>query len=329
MTNSRGYQQLDIQERVHLQFRLEEGWNRTTIAKEMGRHHSSVIAEIDRNGGEEHYNAWKAEHRSKKSKRINARMLDQDEVLARALLGYLEDHRSPRQALVLLNRRRPSWRLPSPETIYQWMYASKTELARLALKTLTRRRKHRRNRRRAGDTRGSIPKMVTIDQRPFGPDDRSVFGHWEGDLIIGKQNRSAVLTLEERKTRYTKVIRVANRNADTVARAIKRFIRQLPNGAMLSITWDRGKELALHQEITKATGVPIYFCDAHSPWQRGSNENTNGVLRRKLPKGTDLSWVTARDARRITRWVNRRPMKILFWGTPEEAYARELRGLHP
>jgi IS30 family transposase len=323
------YTHLSIHERTHLEFRLSDGWGTPEIAVEMDRSLSTVYRELSRGGGSEQYNAQAAQARYESTRRRNHRLLDADPALAAAIVCEMKDHRSIRQACQLVRRAHPDWTVPCHETVYAWMYASASKLAAMARAAMIRIRRHRRKRKKAGDRRGQIPNMAPIADRPFGPEDRSEFGHWEGDEVVGKLNQSAVVTLVERKTRYTIVVHLPSRRADVVTRMVIRAIKKLPAGAMVSLTWDQGKEMVLHAKITKATGVPVYFADAHSPWQRGTNENTNGVLRRKLPKGTDLSWVKARDAEKLSKWLNRRPMPILSWDTPEDAYERELVALRP
>jgi IS30 family transposase len=167
--------------------------------------------------------------------------------------------------------------------------------------------------------------MVMISQRPAEAADRAVPGHWEGDLVIGKDCRSAVGTLVERATRYVLLLHLpGGRDAHLVEQAMRQAITALPGQLTRTITWDQGKEMAYHADFTIATGIPVYFCDPHKPWQRGSNENTNGLLRQYLPKGTDLSVHSAADLARIARSLNNRPRKTLGYMTPSEKLAELL-----
>ncbi len=216
----------------------------------------------------------------------------------------------------------------SHETIYKTLYVQgRGELRRELHRCLrTGRAKRRPNDRM--QSRGAIPNMVMISERPAEADDRAVPGHWEGDLIIGKNNRSAVGTLVERSTRFVLLLHLPDgRDAEKVDAAMRKAIVGFPDELRRSITWDQGKEMSQHQRFTVDTGVQIYFCDPHSPWQRGSNENTNGLLRQYMPKGTDLSVHRAADLKRFAASLNNRPRKTLGYMKPSEKLAEFLASL--
>ena len=211
----------------------------------------------------------------------------------------------------------------SHETIYQALFVQGRGELRRELARCLRSGRTCRKKRGTVDGRGRIPGMVNISERPAEADDRAVPGHWEGDLILGEGGRSAVGTLVERTTRVVLLLHLEDgRSAESVEAAMRKAIATLPAELRRSITWDQGAEMSSHASFTTATGIPIYFCDPHSPWQRGSNENTNGLLRQYLPKGIDLSKNSAPDLEAIQRSLNDRPRKTLGYLTPSEAYAQ-------
>jgi IS30 family transposase len=211
----------------------------------------------------------------------------------------------------------------SHETIYQSLFVQgRGELRRELARCLRTGRTVRRP-RGTRDGRGRLPGMVNISARPAEAEDRAVPGHWEGDIILGEGGRSAVGTLVERTTRLVLLLHLEHgRSADSVDAAMRKAITTLPAELRRSITWDQGAEMANHSGFTIETGIPIYFCDPHAPWQRGSNENTNGLLRQYMPKGTDLSQHSAADLLDIQRSLNGRPRKTLGYLTPSEAYTQ-------
>ena len=208
----------------------------------------------------------------------------------------------------------------SHETIYRTLYVqARGALKKELLAHLRRRHPLRRSRRysTAGQPRGQIIDAVPIAERPPSVEDRALPGHWEGDLLAGGKN-THIATLVERQSRFVQLIKVPGKEAETVARALTRHVRRLPNGLMASLTWDRGLEMAHHKRFSVATNVAVYFCDPQSPWQRGTNENTNGLLRQYFPKGTDLSTVTQAQLNAVARRLNMRPRKTLGFMTAAE-----------
>jgi IS30 family transposase len=230
---------------------------------------------------------------------------------------------SPEQVSRWLARRfggRPEMQV-SHETIYQAIYVQgRGALRRELARQLRTGRALRKPRRTGAERRGRIPGMVNISQRPPEVADRAVPGHWEGDLIIGTPGKSAIGTLVERSTRFVLLLHLpGGRGAAQVAAAMSEAMATLPAQLRRSLTWDQGVEMAAHAQITIATGLPVYFCDPHSPWQRGSNENTNGLLRQYFPKGSDLSVHSARHLAGVAAELNSRPRKTLGWRTPAQA----------
>jgi len=280
---------------------------------------------VNRNGGLLHYRAsradqtaWDRAHRPKPCK------LASEPALSRRVASKLRAHWSPEQIAGWLKRTYPEQEnhQVSHETIYKTLFIQ----ARGALKKelqqhLRRQRAIRRSRHASqkGDGKGQIKDMVSIRERPAAVEDRAVPGHWEGDLLIGTHN-SQIATLVERHTRYVMLVKVPNKETETVINALIRQAHKLPSELYKSLTWDRGKEMSDHQRFTLATDIQVYFCDPQSPWQRGSNENTNGLLRQYFPKGTDLSVHSQAKLNTIARQLNERPRKTLGFETPAERF---------
>ena len=212
----------------------------------------------------------------------------------------------------------------SHETIYQYLYVlGRGELKKELTRYLRRQRPCRRKRLiTQDDRRGKIPEMISIEERPAEVADRSVPGHWEGDLLVGLGHRSALGTLVERKTRLVLLVPLKKKDAVSVREAFAQAIRRLPNQLAKSLTYDQGSEMYEHQRFTLETLMKVYFCHPHSPWERGTCENTNGLLRQFFPKGRDLNTVSFQEIRRVERLMNGRPRKVLDWESPSEAFER-------
>jgi IS30 family transposase len=312
---------LSRDEREEVRAGLERGETYTTIAGTIGRAVSTVSREVGANGGRDGYKAWHAHQEAGRRARRPKTPKLAHPPLVTAVTEWLQQWWSPEQ---IANRLRiefpgdPMMRV-SHETIYQSLFVEgRGELRRELHRCLRTGRARRRPRGRI-ETRGRIPNKVMITDRPAEVEDRAVPGHWEGDLIIGANGASAVGTLVERTTRYLLLLHLPEgRQAIKVNEAMKAAIAGLPADLMRTLTWDQGNELSSHVQFSVDTGVAVYFCDPHSPWQRGSNENTNGLLRQYLPKGTDLTVHSADDLARIAANLNNRPRKTLEFMKPSE-----------
>jgi IS30 family transposase len=318
-----GDRYLVVAEREEISLGIARGESVREIARGLGRAPSTVSREITRNGGRARYRAYRAEAAARERARRpkTAKLAGEGELRERVQAG-LEQWWSPQQISTRLATEfpdRPEMRV-SHETIYQSLYIqSRGALRRELARCLRTGRALRKPRRQAQARRSQIPGLVEISERPAEAADRAIPGHWEGDLIIGKNNRSAIGTLVERSTRFCLLLHLPNGyDALTVRDAMITTIHTLPAALKRSLTWDRGIELARHAEITLATDLAIYFADPHSPWQRGSNENTNGLLRQYFPKSTDLTAHTAEHLGFVADQLNDRPRKTLNWLSPKE-----------
>ena len=311
---------LTLADREEITLGLHAGESFTAIAARLGKAVSSVSREVAANGGREGYRAWRAHQRAREQARRPKGCKLARPGLAAQVTAWLQEWWSPVQVSRRLRIEFPGDPMMhvSHETIYQALYVQgRGELRRELARCLRTGRARRRPRGRDGRS-GHIKDMVMISERPAEAEDRAVPGHWEGDLIIGKDCKSAVGTLVERTTRYVLLLHLPGRDARLVEQAMREAIGTLPAELARSITWDQGIEMSRHAQFTIATGIPVYFCDPHAPWQRGSNENTNGLLRQYLPKGTDLSVHSAGDLARIAASLNGRPRKTLEFMTPSE-----------
>jgi IS30 family transposase len=289
------------------------------IAIGLGRPTSAVSREVGRNGGRGRYRAEAADRRAwSRARRPKPCRLARRPRLRAAVAARLTDDWSPQQIAEWLRATYPDnpEMQVSHETIYLSLFVqSRGVLKRALLQHLRRRRSVRRPRRRPVHRPERILDAVSIRERPAAVEDRAVPGHWEGDLLQGA-HRSQIATLVERRSRFVMLVRIPQLDKVTVADALARRIRTLPAHLRQSLTWDRGTEMAAHQRFTIATDVQVYFCDPRSPWQRGSNENTNGLLRQYFPKGTDVSRFSQTQLNAIARRLNTRPRKTLGYKTP-------------
>lgn len=326
---ARGQELLDP-EREEISRGIAEGLSGRVIAARLGRHPSVVNREVARNGGREKYRAGAARSRAVAQRaRPRLRKVEADADLAAAVRDGLARFWSPRQIarrLAVDHPDDPSMRL-SHEAVYQALYCQARGTLKVELGGVLRRGGTRRvsvsERRAVTEAKKQvIPDMVMITERPAEVADRAVPGHWEGDLVMGAGNRSAVITLVERTTRYVLLGALSyDHTAPRVALRLSQMMGTLPASLRRSLTWDQGREMARHPDFTVATNVPVFFCDPHSPWQRGTNENTNGLLRQFLPKGTDLSVHSQGDLDNIAYLLNTRPRETLGFLKPSEKLA--------
>ena len=316
---------LTLTEREEISRAVVAGHSIRSIAAQLDRAPSTISREIKRNGGQACYRASQADQSAwDRGRRPKAGKLVQDRALARIVAGKLQRQWSPEQIAGWLKRTYPddTSRQVSHETIYRSLFIqARGALKKELVEHLRRTRVMRRSRHHTmkTDKHGRITNTVSISERPAGVEDRAVPGHWEGDLLFGSKN-SQIATLVERQSRYVMLAKVDGKDTETVVNALIKHAQKLPHELYKSLTWDRGKEMADHQRFTLATDIKVYFCDPQSPWQRGSNENTNGLLRQYLPKGIDLSAYSQSKLNAIARRLNERPRKTLNYETPAERF---------
>ncbi len=317
---------LTISEREEISRGVVAGYSIRCLAESLGRAPSTVSREINRNGGWRHYrankadqSAWNRAHRPKTCK------LAQNRALARIVASKLQLEWSPEQIAGWLKHTYPddeNYQV-SHETIYRSLFiqargALKKELLQHLRKTRAMRRSRHHTQKTADH--GRITNTVSIRERPASVEDRAVPGHWEGDLLFGSHN-SQIATLVERQTRYVMLVKVKSKDTETVINALIKHAHKLPRELYKSLTWDRGKEMADHKRFSLATDINVYFCDPQSPWQRGSNENTNGLLRQYFPKGMDISNIHQNRLNAVARRLNERPRKTLQYYSPAEKFS--------
>jgi IS30 family transposase len=338
---------LSVEEREEIAVDLAAGRSMRSVARRLGRAPSTISREVALNSFHHHgvrfgrpemgYRAGPAERASaaRRTRRRPARLVT-DRRLRREVLRGLRRRWSPQQVAARLREAFPDspemW--VSHETIYQALYLQSRGNLRAELSHQVALRSGRAARRpraaAAGAVRSGRPWLgLNVSHRPAEADDRAVPGHWEGDLVIGKDNRSAIATLVERATRYVLLVALDDgRVSEHVIDRLTATMRRLPTELRRSLTWDQGSEMARHTDFTLATDCPVYFCDPHSPWQRGSNENTNGLLRQYYPKGvTDFRKITQRQLDAVARELNGRPRQTLDWKTPAERLTDLLAGV--
>jgi len=316
---------LTLSEREEISRGIAAHQSARSMARLLGRSPSTVSRELNRNGGCDRYRAAQADEtawaRARRPKRCK---LANNPRLRQAIASKLRLNWSPEQIAGWLKRAHPEDEryYVSHETIYRSLFVqARGVLKKELLGHLRSKRTIRRSQRTDpnGDRRGQIKDIVSIRARPAAVEDRAIPGHWEGDLLSGSKN-SYIATLVERHTRYVVLAKVTSKDTQTVVSVLIKQAKALPTELYKSLTWDRGKELTDHRRFTLATNIDVYFCDPQSPWQRGSNENTNGLLRQYFPKGTDLSAYSQTYLNKVARQLNERPRKTLQFETPAERF---------
>jgi IS30 family transposase len=316
---------LSLDDREEVSRGLACGASLRSIARGLGRAPSTISRELKRNGGDRMYRAAAADKRAwQRALRPKPCKLARHEELRQLVAAKLHDNWSPQQIAGWLKHTYPydEAHQVSHETIYRSLFVQARGVLKKDLQAHLRSGRAIRRSRHAsskGEGRGSLTEMVSIRERPASVEDRAVPGHWEGDLLCGSSN-SYIVTLVERHSRYVLLAKVSSRDSQSVITALINQAHRLPSELIKSLTWDRGKEMAQHKRFTLATDAAVYFCDPQSPWQRGSNENTNGLLRQYFPKGTDLSVHSQERLDEIARQLNGRPRKTLGFRTPAERF---------
>ena len=321
----RSSRSLTLVEREEISRGLASYRSLRSIALQLGRAPSTISREVNRNGGVKHYRASQADQAAwDRARRPKTCKLVANRALAGLVASKLQLEWAPEQIAGWLKHTYPADEnyQVSHETIYKSLFIqARGALKKELLAHLRRTRAMRRSRHHTqkGEGHAQITDMVSIRERPASAADRAVPGHWEGDLLFGSHN-SQIATLVERHTRYVMLARVKGKDTETVINALIKQAHKLPAELYKSLTWDRGKEMADHKRFTLATDIKVYFCDPHHPWQRGSNENTNGLLRQYFPKGMDLSNVSQAKLNAVARRLNERPRKTLNFETPAERF---------
>ena len=318
---------LTLAQREEISRGVVAGGSIRSMAKTLGRAPSTISRELRRNGGQRGYRASEAEQAAwDRARRPKICKLARNRALARIVARKLQLEWSPEQIAGWLKRTYPADEhyQVSPETIYRSLFIqARGALRKELLQHLRRTRVMRRSRHHTQktDDHGRITDTVSIRERPAAVEDRAVPGHWEGDLLFGSHN-SQIATLVERQTRYVMLAKVDSKDTETVINALIKQAQKLPRELYKSLTWDRGKEMADHKRFTLATDIEVYFCDPQNPWQRGSNENTNGLLRQYFPKGTDVSIHSQAKLNAVARRLNERPRQTLSFETPAERFSQ-------
>lgn len=324
------YTRLSDQEREEISRMLAQGLTQRMIAKQLKRNPGTISRELKRNAGKISYRANLAQRRSIRQsslRKLGHRILFENPALLKIVHAGLRKRWSPNEIVKRMKLEYPQYTSMkiSHEAIYQYIYVlPRGVLKKELISKLRQERKYRRLKNgrtsKIDEKRGKITDMLSIEERPKEVADRIIPGHWEGDLVVGKYNRSAMGTLVERVTRYTLLIPLKSRDARTVRIAMARAIKTLPKELKKTLTYDQGKEMSEHKQFTIATNMKVFFAHPASPWERGTNENTNGLIRQYFPKGTEFDKVSTREIKRVQRQLNDRPRAVLNYYKPDEVF---------
>lgn len=321
------YKRLQAEEREEISRMLAQGWNVSAIARAINRCTSTVTREIQAGSCNRYtYRAQRAQRRATRNSRKRKQgkfRLESNRQLREVVFAKLQQQWSPEQIAQILRMEYHSdmtMRI-SHESIYTYLYVlPRGSLKKELLSCLRQGHKRRHQQRRGTKARRSIEDMISIEERPAEVAGRSIPGHWEGDMIVGRYNKSVLGTLVERTTRTIILVPLKSRNAEEVAQAYAKAVKRMPQHMKLSLTYDQGREMAKHKLFTNISGVKVYFAHPGSPWERGTNENTNGLLRQYFPTGTDFTKVSNYRIKKVQDRLNSRPRKVLGWRTPYEVF---------
>ena len=321
------YTRLSLEERVEISKLLAQGVKKSVVSRHLKRNKSTISNEVIHWGKK--YDPLKAHWYAQKaaSMRNGKRKLIYNSPLFEYVLEKLKLKWSPEQISerIIMEFPNNSDMRISYESIYTYIYLLPGgSLKKELISYLRQQKKSRYSRKGKYDKRGKIPDMISIEERPKEVEDRSIAGHWEGDLIMGKGHKSAMGTIVERKTRTVILVPLKAKDATSVRKAFEKELKTLPDQMRLSMTYDNGKEMAQHKLFTKNTKIKVYFAHPYSPWERGTNENTNGLIRQYFPKGTDFNTITKKEIKLVQHQLNARPRKTLNWKTPREVFQEEI-----
>lgn len=324
------YKRLTNNEREEISRYLSQGTSSKEIAEKLNRHRTTIWREIKRNSGKTGYRAFSSSRRAQRkaaSRRKDKRKITKDPILEGYVIKRLKQNWSPQEISrrLKIEYAEDMAMQISHESIYQYIYVlPRGELKRTLIKVLRQEHKYRHKQKigsKPEETRGKIADMLSIEERPIEVADRAVPGHWEGDLIIGKYKRSALGTLVERTTRYTILVPLGDKkDASSVRQAYAAAFQSIPSELKKSLTYDQGKEMSEHHQFTIDTNIKVYFAHPGAPWERGTNENTNGLIRQYFPKGTDFATITVDEIKEVQRSLNDRPRAVLDYLKPDEVF---------